>query len=82
MLHFIILIHIVTLIVGSWMAFYSYQMYKTHNYSFIRSLVGFIIFLNLWILLDLTSKYVHFNIMEYDYDLRYKVSWGMVIRHP
>ena len=61
--HIRILSAIANLIVGTWIAFYAYQKYKTYTYSFLKSLVHLIVFNNLITLIMFIAKYFELNLM-------------------
>ncbi len=59
--HIWILVYFVSFAVGLLAVFYSFQMYKVHEYSFIREIVNYAIVFNLVMLLYLITKYAAVN---------------------
>ena len=78
--HINILLQIIALLTGVWIIFYLYQTYKTYGNKLVNRMLWVSLFLNLWLLLSLTSKYINLNV-TYFYSAS-KISWGYMIRHP
>jgi DNA-binding CsgD family transcriptional regulator len=59
--HFILLIMLFALILGTWAAVYTFQFDKIYGKSFLRFLVRYVFFLNLAVFLYLVTKYLYLN---------------------
>jgi DNA-binding CsgD family transcriptional regulator len=59
--HIWILVYFLSLAVGLLAVFYSFQLYKTHGYPFLRHIVNYTIVFNLVIFLYLVTKYASVN---------------------
>lgn len=79
--HLNILLQLISLFAGFVSAFYIYQKWKYYGRDFLQWLFYAVVVTNLWIIVNLTSKYVHVNILG---GIRTPpgFSWGMVLRHP
>ena len=74
------MLQIVALLAGVWIIFYLSQAYKSYGDKIIQGLVWISLFLNLWLLLSFTSKYINANVLNF-YSAT-KISFGYIIRHP
>ena len=78
--HVNIMLQIVALLAGIWVIFYLNEAYKIFGDKIIQRLVWISLFLNLWLLLSFTSKYINTNVLNF-YEAT-KISLGYIIRHP
>ena len=62
--HVKILNAFVNIVIGTWIIFYVYNVYKSYKYSFLLPLVYHVIFYNLLILILLITKYFSLNIPD------------------
>ena len=63
MIHVVLLLNVISLIVGSWGALYSHQMYRRYKAQLFRSYTFYIIFFNTIILLTLVYIYIITNLL-------------------
>lgn len=64
MVHVLILFNILTLVIGSWAAFYTWQIRKFYNHLFLTPIIYFIAFYNLMIFNSIIMSYVMTNMFE------------------
>jgi DNA-binding CsgD family transcriptional regulator len=62
-IHVVLLLNVISLVVGSWGALYSHQMYRRFRLQLFRSYTLFIIFFNVIILLTLIYIYIIVNLL-------------------
>jgi hypothetical protein len=61
--HALVFIYLVTLLVGLWAAFSTWQSYDRRRISFLRHLLHHIVFINAAVFLYLVAKYVITNLL-------------------
>jgi DNA-binding CsgD family transcriptional regulator len=64
--HLVVLFDIVTLVVGTWVAFYTYQSYRSTKIPYLRSIFFYIIFYNLTVSVHFLINYTKTNLMRHD----------------
>jgi len=62
--HIKLLITFINLIVGVLVVSHVFQVYRKYSYAYLKSLTGYIIFFNLFILSLIISKYLEINVSE------------------
>jgi len=75
--HLGIFLHIIILMVGACSVFYTWQVSRTFRNALFRSILCFIIFYNLVIVIDLTARYSCLNLME-DCLLYYSTTYAKI----
>ena len=61
--HILIFMYMIALLVGTWAAFYTHQMFKIYRLQLLRHLLNYTIFFNLSLFVYQISEYVFFNIL-------------------
>ncbi len=64
--HLVVLFDIVTLVVGTWVAFYAYQSYRSYKLPYLRSLFYYIVFYNLTVSVHFLVNYTRTNLIRHD----------------
>jgi len=64
MVHVKIFLALLNLVVGVLVASHVFQVYKKYTFSYLRSLTGYIIFFNLFILFMILDKYLEINVND------------------
>jgi DNA-binding CsgD family transcriptional regulator len=62
--HLLILFYAVTLMVGIWAAYYTSLIHKLYRLTYLKSFVHHILFLNLLVFLELSTKYFMLNVIQ------------------
>ena len=66
MKHIIVLLYTIIVIIGAWAAFYTHQNYKYYKKTFLRDLVHYIVFFNLYVLFYQIVEYLYLNLVGGD----------------